>query len=380
MDADERFMWLALDLARQGLGQTSPNPLVGAVVVKDGEIVGTGFHARAGEPHAEVLALEDAGEKAAGATLYVNLEPCSHYGRTSPCTDRIIAAGIRKVVAAMQDPNPLVCGRGFNKLRQAGVKVKTGVLEEKARVLNEVFVKYITTRIPFVTLKMAMSLDGKVATKTGDSRWITGKESREFVHRLRHQHDALMVGIGTVLADNPRLTTRLPEGGGKDPLRVVVDTRGRLPLEARILHLDSNAPTLVAVGESAPVEKVDALKKAGARVEVLPEESGRVSLRALLELLGKQEITSVLVEGGGEINYSLISAGLVDKFYFFIAPKVIGGRTAPTPVMGEGVEWLEQGWTVKGIEYKQLGNDILISGYPEACLRSTQGMRKIEAR
>lgn len=264
MDADERYMWLALDLAAKGLGGTSPNPLVGAVIVKDGEIISTGYHQKAGGPHAEVIALDAAGEAAHGATLYVTLEPCSHTGRTPPCVDRIIESGIRKVVAAMGDPNPLVNGGGLDKLRAAGIRVKSGVLDDKAARLNEVFVKYITTHKPFVTMKAAMTMDGKIATRTKASRWISSEKSREYGHRLRHNHDAIMVAVGTVLADNPSLTTRLPEGG-RNPLRIIVDSKAATPLTAKVIT-EKPETTIFFVTDSALPEKIASLRSAGVEV------------------------------------------------------------------------------------------------------------------
>lgn len=364
MDADEKYMWLALDLARQGTGRTSPNPMVGAVIVKDGEIIGTGYHEGAGRPHAEVNALEVAGERARGATLYVNLEPCVHQGRTPPCTEKIIAAGLRKVVVSMVDPNPLVGGRGIEELSRAGLKVKTGVLEEKAHKLNEVFVKYITTGLPFILMKTAMSLDGKTATREGYSRWISSERSREHVHRVRDQVDAIMVGVGTVLKDNPRLTTRL-EGQGevRNPVRVIVDSQGRLPLDCRVARTAGGIPTILAVTEKAPREKIQELKGLGVEVFMEQGRQGQVDLGALMKYLGEKEITSVLVEGGSTLNFSLLQEGLPDKVMFYIAPLVIGGSSSPTPVGGQGVALLEDAWKIKGLEVRTMGEDIILSGY-----------------
>ena len=364
MDADEKYMWMALDLARQGRGGTNPNPMVGAVLVRDGEIVGTGYHQVAGGPHAEVIALRKAGEKAKSARLYVNLEPCAHHGRTAPCADAIVKAGVAEVVAAMEDPNPLVAGRGFQKLAAAGIAVKTGVLEEKARRLNEVFVKYITTGTPFVSVKTAMTLDGKIATRTGESHWITGDKSRQYVHRLRHYNDAVMVGIDTVLHDDPRLTTRLEGGGGRDPWRVVVDSTARLPLDARVINPGSRARLLLAVTEAAPREKCAALRDKGVEVITVPSAEGRVDLAALMRRLAEKEIASLLVEGGGTLNYSLLEAGLVDKLFLFIAPLIFGGSAGATAFGGTGVASLNQAWRVNELELKQFDRDLLLIGYP----------------
>lgn len=366
MEADEKYMWLALDLARQGLGRTSPNPLVGAVIVKNGEILGTGYHQAAGTPHAEIHALENAGERARGATLYVTLEPCVHHGRTPPCTRKIIEGGIRKVVISMVDPNPLVKGSGVKALEEAGIKVKVGVLEDKARRLNEVFVKYITRGLPFVTLKAAMSLDGKIATRRGLSRWITSSKSREYVHQIRNRVDGIMAGIGTVMADDPRLTTRMEGEDKRDPVRIIVDSYGRIPLESRLVRSASpKTKTLLAVTEMAPPEKVEALSQLGVEVYQGNSVDNRVDLKGLMKYLGEREICSVLLEGGSTLNYSLLKEGLIDKVLFFIAPKVIGGSSAPTPVGGEGIEFLDDAWEVQDLKAKNMGEDLLLTGYLE---------------
>ncbi len=364
MDADDRFMWMALDLARQGRGRTSPNPMVGAVVVQNSEVVGSGYHQAAGTPHAEIIALEKAGPAARGATLYINIEPCNHLGRTGPCTEAIIKAGIARVVAAMQDPNPLVSGGGFARLSEAGIKVKTGVLEEKAQRLNEIFVKYITTGLPFVGVKVAMSLDGKIGTATGESHWITGEKSRQFVHRLRDQSDVILVGIETVLKDDPRLTARLLDGGGRDPVRVVVDSAARLPLDARVIHGGSPARLILAVTGRAPREKIQALEARGVEIVTLPDREGWVDLTALLRELAGRELASVLVEGGGTLNYSFLEQGLIDKLFVFTAPLIIGGRQSPTAFAGDGIATLAEAWAVEDIEMKQFDRDLLLIGYP----------------
>ncbi|HOA35367.1 MAG TPA: bifunctional diaminohydroxyphosphoribosylaminopyrimidine deaminase/5-amino-6-(5-phosphoribosylamino)uracil reductase RibD [Bacillota bacterium] len=366
MDIDERFMWIALDLARRGRGSTSPNPMVGAVVVRDGKIVGTGYHQAPGGPHAEVAALRQAGEKARGAVLYVNLEPCAHRGRTGPCADAIIRAGISRVVAAMEDPNPLVAGKGFRKLAEAGIELKRGVLEEKALRLNEVYVKFITTGRPFVIVKTAVTADGKTATRTGRSRWITGEKARAFVHRLRHNSDAIAVGIDTVLRDDPLLTARLEGGGGRDPLRVIVDSRARLPLDARVINSASRAATLLAVTPAAPADKLRALEEKGVEILLLPGREGRVDLDALMRKLGERGVCQLMVEGGGNLNYSLLEAGLVDKLMLFMAPLIIGGRESPTSFEGAGVARLEEAWRLKDMEIKQYDGDLLLIGYPLA--------------
>jgi len=360
----EKFMRRALELAAQARGCTSPNPMVGAVIVKAGEIVGEGYHHKAGTPHAEIHAINNAGGKARGAQLYVTLEPCCHRGLTPPCTAAIIQAGISSVVMAMQDPNPLVSGRGKAELEAHGITVQSGLLERKARKLNEFYIKYITTGLPFVILKSAMSIDGKIATYTGKSKWITSEVSRQKVHELRDTVDAILVGIGTVINDNPSLTTRLMGKEGKDAVRVIVDSNARLPLPSRVLHLDSTAPTLIAVTPKAPDDKISLLQATGAESLIIPARNdGKVSLKALMATLGKRKITSVMIEGGSEINASALQEGIVDKVMIFIAPKFIGGRTAPGLVGGQGIEHLSNAIGLEDIRVSKIGEDILIEGY-----------------
>ncbi|MFZ5632897.1 MAG: bifunctional diaminohydroxyphosphoribosylaminopyrimidine deaminase/5-amino-6-(5-phosphoribosylamino)uracil reductase RibD [Bacillota bacterium] len=359
---DAEYMKMALELAATAMGRTSPNPMVGAVVVRDGEVVGRGFHARAGTPHAEVVALQHAGDRARGATLYVTLEPCCHHGRTGPCTEAVIEAGVRRVVAAMTDPNPLVAGKGLARLKTAGLTVDTGVMEEEARRLNEVFIKYITTGQPFVVLKAAISLDGKIATRAGDSRWITGPRAREYGHRLRDRYDAILVGVNTVLADDPSLTTRLP-AGGRDAVRLVLDSLARTPPEARVINSSREAPAVIVTTGAAPRERVRRLKEAGAQVIAVPAREGRVDMPALMRELAGREITSVLIEGGGQVHASAIAAGIVDKVVWFIAPKLIGGREAPGPLGGEGPERLAEATLLDLVSVSRIGNDILVEGY-----------------
>lgn len=364
LDADERFMWMALDLARQGRGRTSPNPMVGAVIVQGSELVGSGYHQAAGTEHAEIIALNKAGDKARDATLYINLEPCNHHGRTGPCTEAIIKAGISRVVVAMKDPNPNVAGGGLTRLAEAGVKIKEGLLEDKAAKLNEVFVKYVTTGLPFVGVKVAMSLDGKIAAKTGESHWITGEKARQYVHRLRDHTDVIMVGIETVLKDDPRLTTRFEGGGGKDPVRVVVDSTARLPLDAKVVESSSSAHTILAVTEEAPAEKCRALEDRGVEVIHISSKAGRVDLPSLMKILADRQYSTVLVEGGGTLNFSLLEESLIDKLFVFIAPLLIGGKTSPTSFAGAGIDSLSKAWTVEDIEMKQFDRDMLLIGYP----------------
>ncbi|MBM7623316.1 bifunctional diaminohydroxyphosphoribosylaminopyrimidine deaminase/5-amino-6-(5-phosphoribosylamino)uracil reductase RibD [Sporohalobacter salinus] len=363
-NTDYDYMKLALKLAAKGRGRTSPNPMVGAVIVKDGEIVGKGYHHAAGKAHAEINALQDAGKKAAGATVYVTLEPCFHYGKTSPCTEALIKAEVDKVIVAMKDPNPKVSGRGLKELAGAGIEVESGLLKEEAKKLNEAFIKYITTGHPFVILKNAMTLDGKIATKTGDSKWISCKESRQYVHQLRDEVDGILVGIGTVLADNPRLTTRLPNCKGEDPIRIVLDNKLKIPLDSNLVTQKSEAETVVVTDRTADKGKVAKLEKAGVRVLVLPVEKDKIDLKALLTKLGEMGIMSLLVEGGSQINTSFLFEELVNKVIYFIAPKIVGGNKAVPVVGGQGVSKVVDGIEFEDYELTTIGDDILIVGYP----------------
>lgn len=356
-------MQMALDLAAKAAGRTSPNPMVGAVLVKNGKVIGKGFHTRAGAPHAEIEALRDAGGEARGATLYVTLEPCCHFGKTGPCTEAIIEAGIKKVVIATTDPNPLVSGKGMQRLREAGLDVVSGVMMEEARKLNEAFNKYITTKLPFVLAKAAMSLDGKIATRGGESKWITGQKAREKVHHLRNRYDAVLVGVGTVLADDPSLTVRLPGVQSRDPARVILDSRARTQPDCKLLTQTSPAPTYIVVSDQAAPQKVRELKKAGAQVVHLPSGERGVDLHCLLKWLGEQEITSLLVEGGATVHGSFFAGGLVDKVAWFIAPKIIGGKGAPGPVGGTGIDHLRDASLINNLELTRYGEDILLEGY-----------------
>ena len=358
------FMQRALALARQANGRTSPNPLVGAVIVKDGKVIGEGYHQKAGTAHAEVHALNAAGENAKGATLYVNLEPCCHWGRTPPCTAAVIQAGIANVYIAEVDPNPSVAGKGIRQLENAGIRVQTGICTQEAAELNEVHRKYIQTGTPFVILKTAMSLDGKIATTAGESQWITSEASRLRGHEIRDQVDAILVGRGTVERDNPSLTTRLQDREGQDATRILLDSHGRTPTDARIFNVKSSAGVIVAVTPDAPMANVKALEKAGAEVLTTPTAHGKVCFMSLMETLGKREITSVLIEGGGEINASAIAAGIVDKVMCFVAPKLIGGRNAPGPIGGEGVLSLKDVPHLQRIRITPMpDDDFLIEGY-----------------
>jgi diaminohydroxyphosphoribosylaminopyrimidine deaminase/5-amino-6-(5-phosphoribosylamino)uracil reductase len=293
----------------------------------------------------------------------VTLEPCSHYGKTPPCANAIVEKGIKKVVIAMVDPNPLVAGRGVNILKSNGIEVITGVLEEEARKLNEIFIKYITTGQPFCLLKTAMTLDGKIASHTGDSKWITNEQSRSYVHQLRHQYGGIMVGIGTILADNPMLTTRLEHGEGIDPVRIIVDSQGRIPLASQVLHLSSKSRTVIATTDQIPQEKVFALQQLGAEVIILPSIQGQVSLPDLMRVLGERKIDSVLLEGGSTLNYAALEAGIIDKVMTFISPKLLGGTHAKTPIGGQGKAFVKDALALKNISINRFDEDILIEGY-----------------
>ncbi|MDP8255381.1 MAG: bifunctional diaminohydroxyphosphoribosylaminopyrimidine deaminase/5-amino-6-(5-phosphoribosylamino)uracil reductase RibD [Candidatus Alcyoniella australis] len=360
-EADCRWMRRALSLARRGEGTVSPNPLVGALVVRDGKIVAQGYHRRAGEPHAERMALERAGELARGATVVVNLEPCCHQGRTPPCTELIIQSGIRRVVAGMRDPNPLVGGCGFDALEAAGIEVARNVLEAQCLELNEAFSKHVVSGMPFGVLKAATSLDGKIATRTGSSRWISNERARRMAHGLRRRCDAVLVGIGTLLADDPELTCRLR--GAVSPLRVVVDSRLRIPLDAKLLDPKLPSHTLVACLDAADEDKAARLGERGARVLRCPDDGrGRVDLRYLFRALGSDGICSVLVEGGSTIHYSCLESGLIDRVHFVIAPLIIGGQGAPTAVGGQGVAELSQAFRLRDVKQRRLGDNLHLSG------------------
>ena len=359
---DENFMQEALALAKLGRGRTSPNPMVGALIANEGQIVGRGWHQKAGTPHAEIHALTEAGAAAKNATLYVTLEPCCHQGRTGPCSEAVIAAGIKRVVVAMVDPNPLVAGCGINGLREHGIVVETGVLAEAAARLNAPFIKWISCRLPFVTLKTGMSLDGKIATRCGDSRWITCGESRLEVHKMRDAADVILTGIGTVLADDPELTARLPEGG-KSPVRVIVDRLARTPLTAKIVN-DGKAPTILAVSPDAPPDNVAALTAKGVEILYIPEgHDGGLDLGMLLRNLGQRCFTHVLVEAGGTLNTSLLFGNFADRVVLFVAPKIIGGASAPGPYGGLGSEFLSDAVELEDISVRNVGEDFMIDGY-----------------
>lgn len=361
VNQDEHYMKLAIQMAASTKGQTSPNPSVGSVVVKNGEVIGMGAHLKAGEAHAEVHALNMAGERARGATIYVTLEPCSHYGRTPPCAEKIIQSGITRAVVATLDPNPKVVGRGVNMLQETGIEVETGVLNQEADDLNEVFYHWIQSKRPYVTLKTAMSMDGKIATSTGESQWITGEEARQDVHHYRHTHDAILVGVNTVIQDMPSLTTRRPQGG-KNPIRVVLDTSLRTPADTPLIQ-NPEAPTWIIAGNGVEGEKLQRFASYD-HVEVIQLSKSEVSIEETLQVLGEKGVTSLFVEGGAKVNDAFLRAGAVQQVVNYVAPKLIGGEASPTPIGGEGIAKLSDSMQLKVANVIQLGEDVKIVSKP----------------
>ncbi len=357
---DIEYMRRAIELAERGVGFTNPNPMVGAVIVKGGKVIGEGWHERCGEWHAERNAFKNCTVPAEGATMYVTLEPCCHYGKTPPCTEAIIEHGIARVVVGMEDPNPLVAGKGIALLREAGIEVVCGVEEEALREQNRVFLKYISTKLPWVAMKTAMTLDGKIATRTGDSKWITGAEARAYVHELRHRFMAILVGIGTAVVDDPLLNCRIEGRGVRQPIRVVVDGNARLSLDSQLVKTAGEYRTIVAHTRFAPEESVKALREAGVEMLLCKEKEGLVDVRNLLELLGQSGIDSILLEGGGSLNYTFLAEGLADELYAFIAPKIVGGMNAKTPVEGAGMEKMADAINLELENVLNIGHDVLL--------------------
>lgn len=357
---DEKYMRLAMQLAGNAIGRTSPNPLVGAVIVKDNRVVGCGWHRKAGTPHAEVHALNQAGELAQGADVYVTLEPCAHYGKTPPCAKALVEAKVKNVYGGLLDVNPKVAGKGFKILEDAGIHVEYGFLQDELRKQNEVFFKWIEHKKPFVVLKAAMTLDGKIATATGQSKWITNETSRAYGYKLRDIYDGIMVGINTVIEDNPMLTARVD--GGKNPIRIVVDSSLRIDINANVVQ-DKSAKTIVATTDKADKDKILKLQAQDVDVIVVDKDKNdKVDIEKLLDILGQQNICSILVEGGATLSGSFVAKKLVDKVYFFIAPKIIGGKEAKTPVAGTGILNLQEALALKDIQIEKLEEDILIIG------------------
>lgn len=357
---DEKYMRLAMQLAGNAIGRTSPNPLVGAVIVKDNRVVGCGWHRKAGTPHAEVHALNQAGELAQGADVYVTLEPCAHYGKTPPCAKALVEAKVKNVYGGLLDVNPKVAGKGFKILEDAGIHVEYGFLQDELRKQNEVFFKWIEHKKPFIVLKAAMTLDGKIATATGQSKWITNETSRAYGYKLRDIYDGIMVGINTVIEDNPMLTARVD--GGKNPIRIVVDSSLKIDINANVVQ-DKSAKTIIATTDKADKDKILKLQAQDVDVIVVDKDKNdKVDIEKLLDILGQQNICSILVEGGATLSGSFVAKKLVDKVYFFIAPKIVGGKEAKTPVAGTGILNLQEALALKDIQVEKLDEDILIIG------------------
>ena len=356
----EYYMNLAMRLALMARGKTSPNPMVGAVVVKNGRIAGTGYHEKAGMSHAEIIALDEAGKKTKGANLYVTLEPCAHSGRTPPCVDRIIKSRIKEVIVGMVDPNSLNNGRGINIMRQHRIKVRVGFLEDKLRKINEVFIKYISKRIPFVTVKVAQSLDGRIATRRGDSKWITSDKARIYSHRIRRNYDAIMVGVNTILRDNPKLEAWFSQ---KQPIKIVVDSQLSTPADSNIFSRTSQV--IIVTLPSRPGQETENRKMLAKKAKILEvkEKAGQINLKSMMKKLAQLEITNILVEGGGTLIGSLFDEGLVDKILFFISPKIIGGKEAISSVMGKGITRIDKAIKLRDIKLSRFGEDFLVGGY-----------------
>ncbi|WP_261129215.1 bifunctional diaminohydroxyphosphoribosylaminopyrimidine deaminase/5-amino-6-(5-phosphoribosylamino)uracil reductase RibD [Bacillus sp. Marseille-Q3570] len=355
------YMNLAIEMAKHTAGQTAPNPRVGAVVVNKGEMVGLGAHLKAGEGHAEVHALQMAGDKAKGATMYVTLEPCSHHGKTPPCADLVIERGIKTIYIATTDPNPLVAGRGIQRLRDAGLEVHVGLNEKHAIELNPFFNHYMTTNLPFVTLKSASSIDGKIATKTGHSKWITGAEARLDVHRYRHEHDAILVGVNTIIKDDPSLTTRLPSGG-KNPIRIILDTHLRIPAQSKVLN-DRKAQTWVVTGSQVSETEIQSMQNDNIRILKMNEE--KITILAVLERLSEEKITSLFVEGGGTVHASFINEKAFQQVVTYLAPMLIGGAASPSIIGGEGIERISDAMELEMVSYEKIGKDLKIVSIPK---------------
>ena len=353
------FMNLAMRLALKAKGNTSPNPLVGALVVKNGRIIGKGFHQKCGLPHAEIIALDDAGRRSPGATLYVTLEPCAHFGKTPPCVDRIIQSGIKKVVIGMIDPNPLNNGKGIRILKQHKIKVEIGFLEDKLRKINAAFIKYITKRVPYVTVKVAQSLDGKIATFSGDSKWITSDKSRGLAHRLRQNYDAIMVGVNTISRDNPKLDAWFSQ---KQLIKIVVDSQLSMHQEANIFSKNSRVIIVTLLTQAGQETENRKLLSQKAKILEVKEKAGQINLRDMMKKLAQLEITNILVEGGGTLIGALFDEGLVDKVMIFISPKIIGGKDAISSVMGKGISRIDKAIKLKAVRLKRIGEDLLVEG------------------
>ena len=358
---EEKFMKMAIELAKKGKGKVNPNPLVGAVIVKNGEIIGQGYHSKYGGNHAEIEAINNATDDVKGATIYVTLEPCFHYGKTPPCVDKLISLGISKVVIGHLDPNPLVSGKSIEKLKSLGIEVKVGVLEEECLKLNEVFIKYIKTKLPYVVLKSGVSLDGKIATKTGESKWITGATSRAKVNELRSELRGIMVGVNTVIIDDPTLNCNID--GGRNPIRIILDSNLRIPLDSKILKTAYKYETIIATTKNIDLNKKALVEELKAKVITIDSINNKVDLNKLMIKLGEMKIDSILLEGGGEVNYSALEAGIIDKLMLFMAPVIIGGKESKTFVEGKGIDLLTNSFKTSNLKIEYLGEDILITSY-----------------
>lgn len=356
---DEKYMAMAIELAKKGYGYTAPNPVVGAVIVKDGCMIGQGYHEKYGEPHAERNALAFCTQSPKGATIYVTLEPCCHHGKQPPCTEAILQAGISRVVTGSGDPNPLVGGKGIQILKDHGIQVKEHVMKEECDALNQAFFHYIQTGRPYVTMKYAMTMDGKIAAYSGASKWVTGEEARHHVHEQRKKNTAIMVGIGTVLADDPMLNCRIE--GGRDPVRIICDTHLKMPVTSKIVKTAKDIPTIIACC-TADEELQRPYREAGCKILLTEKKMNHIDLEQLMEQLGKEKIDSILLEGGGTLNWAALNAGIVQKIQAYIAPKIFGGTTAKTPVEGIGVEVPDQAFLIKNRTIRLLGEDLLVEG------------------
>ncbi|MBU3111910.1 bifunctional diaminohydroxyphosphoribosylaminopyrimidine deaminase/5-amino-6-(5-phosphoribosylamino)uracil reductase RibD [Clostridium lacusfryxellense] len=360
---DNYYMARALELSKKGMGLVNPNPMVGAVIVKDNKIIGEGYHEYFGGPHAEVNAFKNATGDVEGATIYVTLEPCAHYGKTPPCAEAIVKNKISKVVVGMVDPNPLVAGRGIDILKNNGIEVIKGIMEKEIEKTNEIFIKYITKKKPFCIMKTAMTLDGKISTSTEDSKWISNEKSRAYVHELRHMVTGIMVGIGTVLADDPELTTRREGKISKNPIRIIIDSTAKVPLDSKVLICDDKVKTIIVTTKFADSTKIEAIKKKGAQVIVTPSENKWVNLNYLMGSLGDMGIDSILLEGGSTLNYSALNEGIVDKVISFISPKIFGGTSGKTPVGGVGIKYVKDSILLTDTLVSRFNEDIMIEGY-----------------
>lgn len=361
--SDKAYLEMAYSLAEKAKGWASPNPYVGAVIVKNGNIAGVGYHEKPGLPHAEIIALNQAGTKARNATAYITLEPCTHWGRTPPCVDTVLKSGLRRIVISSFDPNPLVYTKGFEKIKAAGIEASIGLLEEKNKRLNETYIKYITQKIPFVTIKAALSLDGKTATRSFDSQWISSPETREYIHLLRGESDSLMVGINTILKDDPLLTVRHPNWKTKKITRVILDPKLRFPQTAKILDTLTEGRILIFTADKNRSGKADSLRKKGVEIFYLPPDNGKMKLESVLTQLGERGVSSLIVEGGNTLQTSFLDNKLVDKVFLTLSPKLIGGKEAFCFYQGQGAELINNAMQLKNLSFFQIGDDILIEGY-----------------